>query len=687
MIGMAVGLCAVAIFTLFFLGWFSSIDVALLVSLLSAVGFVLQLRLAIFRRDTAAAAIATFALVSFLASIFVSKQFSHSRLNGDLITLDLGPSISSLWRRDGEISLPSLEPSVFWNVWFAEENRRKTNELSLGRDYTLSIDLSAFDYTALRPDFRASSMSARAEGGISQMVSSAETQSVTLTIKPIILEGSGLALVGEPPPAMQVDLQKLRFPNAEVAEQTKNALTTSDIPEELRAGRMAFRLRTRQEGCPKIAFAVFDDLRPLDHLVLRTVVKDKDGQLPDCARQAQPTVAKLTGGFDILRNPELDRDLGRSREVGDAALYIFDVDEFHSQAVFVDGRKHDKNTTKRIYGWQTDRSVIGYLRDSEFEKRIAQARALAAKNISGAYINAASDLWDEIFSGSEGSQEEAKDASEAFQDLVKTADKSPVLIVRIASSAGSGRLRSLFAPLGILGAKGIGAKLEQPIVVVQPLLFERQASDRACIGSWTLALPEQIDGNVDLTGVPDPLPGSRLRTTDDFLEFLNPKERVAREMQPSGLVVLAHQGSGELWFNEADKHVTRVRRDFAPGSVGIMSTCSLAATTTRTSQLLDNLNLQGFDTLIASPFALDASYGVRFAYSFAEAIQEAGKRGEEATMIELFDSAVRKTIDKFAKVKTGNYQELGLEYVLLGNPMARLCKPARPAEPGLVLPR
>jgi hypothetical protein len=353
--------------------------------------------------------------------------------------------------------------------------------------------------------------------------------------------------------------------------------------------------------------------------------------------------------------------------IGDAALYIFDADEDHSVAVFVDGRK---DVEKSVYGWQTDRSVVGYLRTGNFEKRIAQARIEAGKNHPGAYVNAASDLWTELFTANDGTQAEAEKAAAALKELVRKSRSPPVLVVRIASSVAGGKTRSLFAPFGVLGAKGPGAVLDKPIIVVQPMAIQHFVEKDRCIGDWTLALPEQIDGGVDLSNIPDPLPGNRLKDMAQFGPFMS-DDKEPDDSQASGLLVLAHQGGGELWFKETEKHVSRIERNFSRGSAGVLSACSIAATTNRNAQLLETLNKHGLDTVIASPFALDATYGVRFAYSFAEAIQEA--KNEQPTTLELFKRAVSKTIEKFAKVRTGNYEELGLEFVLLGNPAIKLC--------------
>jgi hypothetical protein len=91
--------------------------------------------------------------------------------------------------------------------------------------------------------------------------------------------------------------------------------------------------------------------------------------------------------------------------------------------------------------------------------------------------------------------------------------------------------------------------------------------------------------------------------------------------------------------------------------------------------LLQRLNEQGIDTLIASPFSIDASYGVIFAASFAEVVSESASNKKPPTILELFDKTISKTAQKFGEKTEAEYGELGLEYVLLGNPAITLCPP------------
>lgn len=487
----------------------------------------------------------------------------------------------------------------------------------MAQDYILNLDISPFSYAALRSNLAAAPLTARADSFVEALLSG-NAKSTRLTIKPIVSASSGL-VVEQKTNMIPVDLTKIRSPSHDAAAEYKSAKSAATVPEQLRAGTISFGISSRSAGCAPISFAIFEDLKPLDYLVLRIVTKDEKGNLPDCAGNLKSASNQLTGGLDALRDATLGAEAKSGPLIGDAALYIFDADENNSVAVFVDGRK---GVEQSVYGWQMDGSVVDYLRRPRFENLVAKARGDAAKGRAGAYASAANELLTELFvpSQSSGTQSEATKAAAALQDLVHASNSSPTIIVRIASNLAGGVTRSLFAPFGIFGAKGPGAVLDRPIVVVQPLAKERFASGERCIGSWTLALPETLLGVssdvMDVSHFPDPLPGPRIRDMSGFSSFL--KRGDAENASPaSGVVVLAHQGEGALWFDADTERIIKqkISGRFSPGSVGILSACSVAATTNRNAELLEKLNEQGFDTLIASPFTLDATCGVKFSYS------------------------------------------------------------------------
>ena len=257
-------------------------------------------------------------------------------------------------------------------------------------------------------------------------------------------------------------------------------------------------------------------------------------------------------------------------------------------------------------------------------------------------------------------------------------------MVRVASEVSDGQNRSIYVPLGILGAKGQDAVLERPIIVVQPMAIERYPSRDKCIGEWMFAVPdglENVSGAIMPPGFfPVNIPGRRISEIEKLREYLAAATGTAVPMLAAspaavGFVVLAHQDEGVMWFAESTNHIMSqdIARDFPPGSVGIFAACSAASAKGRNSALLQRLNERGIDTLIASPFTIDAGYGVVFASSFAEVVAETASNKPSPTILELFDKTVSKTAQKFKDKTDAEFGELGLEYVLLGNPAIRLC--------------
>jgi hypothetical protein len=80
------------------------------------------------------------------------------------------------------------------------------------------------------------------------------------------------------------------------------------------------------------------------------------------------------------------------------------------------------------------------------------------------------------------------------------------------------------------------------------------------------------------------------------------------------------------------------------------------------------------DALIASPFPVPADYGAQLAATFADLIRQEQSQGNTPTVAELFTAAVALTAEYFVGKDGSRYEEMGLEYVLLGDPTLRLCR-------------
>jgi uncharacterized caspase-like protein len=584
-------------------------------------------------------------------------------------------------------SAPIPEPfnaSAYWNSWFVDGTGPAANILIANNTYTFTLDVAAFDYAALRQ--KTQSSGTKVDKAFAALIADLSTPETILNIKPMIPEGSGLRLMDDKNfYPMKVDLRKLRQPNADAARQyAEGSMPIAEFSKQVSAGSIQITVTAESKGCATIAFAIFRGLLPLDHLVQRVSIGETGTSAPVCDSADPAHSNALSGGLDSLREVSLGMEGSGASATASAALHIFDF-ESYSMAVFVDGRP-GKNQS--VYGWQTAASVVDFLRHDHFQNMILKARKDSADKKPGSYVPAAQELSKVLFSTKPGNSTEtdAKNALAAFRAVVREAQGSPVIVVRVASDAAGGQNRSIYVPLGILGAKGQGAVLERPIIVVQPMALERYPSRDKCIGDWMFAVPEGLEnvpGAVMPPGFfPANIPGRRISEIEKLREYLAAATGTAAPLLAAapaavGFVVLAHKDEGVMWFGESTNHIMPqdIEKKFPPGSVGIFAACSAASAKGRNAALLQRLNEQGIDTLIASPFTIDAGYGVVFASSFAEVIAEITSDKPRPTILELFDKTVSRTAQKFKDKTDGEYGELGLEYVLLGNPAIKLCTP------------
>lgn len=574
--------------------------------------------------------------------------------------------------------------SAYWNTWFVDGTGPASNVLIANNTYTYSLDLSAFNYAALRKTSQSSGT--KVDDAFRDIINDPRVPEALLNIKPIVPEGSGLRLIdAKASYLLKVDLEKIRHPNAAAAQQYADGSTLiAELSRQVSAGSIQFAVTAESQGCATIAFAIFSGLLPLDHLVQRVSIGDNSKSAPVCDSEDPAQRNALSGGLDSLREVTLGMEGSGASVTAAAALHIFDFDAY-SMAVFVDGRP---GKSQQVYGWQTASSVVDFLKTDYFQSVIVRARKDSADKKPGSYVGAAQALSKVLFTTKPGNttETEAKNAQAAFKSIVQESKGSPVIVVRVASSMLAGQNHSIYVPLGILGAKGPGAVLDKPIIVVQPMALERYPSRDKCIGEWMFAVPDGLE-NVSATIMPPgffpaKIPGTRISDIEHLREYLAEVGGTATPLMAAsasavGLVVLAHQDEGFLWFAESTDSIMPqdIGRKFPAGSVGIFAACSAASAKGRNAALLQRLNEQGIDTLIASPFTIDAGYGVVFASSFAEVVQETTADKKQPTILELFDKTISKTAQKFKDKTQGDYAELGLEYVLLGNPAITLCAP------------
>jgi hypothetical protein len=249
-----------------------------------------------------------------------------------------------------------------------------------------------------------------------------------------------------------------------------------------------------------------------------------------------------------------------------------------------------------------------------------------------------------------------------------------------------GTSHSLFLPLEILGAQGDGAVLAKPITVVQPLPRERYGS-APCVGEWAFGIPTKLDVSGRITNplalISARAPGRWLQDVPEVKAYLSDVSDSPAE-PAQGLVLLAHHENGQLWFDSPARRIIRedIVREFPAGSIAFLAACSAAMPQDGNAALLYDLNERGVDAVIASPFAIPAEYGTQLAVAFADVVREARQVGRNSTIADLFTQALERTTANLAAKTGGDYADIGLEYVLVGNPNLVVCSNAPTQGPG-----
>lgn len=115
---------------------------------------------------------------------------------------------------------------------------------------------------------------------------------------------------------------------------------------------------------------------------------------------------------------------------------------------------------------------------------------------------------------------------------------------------------------------------------------------------------------------------------------------------------------------------TRFQRDLGDGSIAVLSACETVNLSTST-KLVDRLNDEGVDGLIAAAFELDIGFGIKFAFNFAEVI--ANSANQTITLEDAYNRAISATVEDVSRTVGGRARGMGLELVLAGNPQLKIC--------------
>jgi TRAP-type C4-dicarboxylate transport system substrate-binding protein len=583
-----------------------------------------------------------------------------------------------------------------WNSWVQlEEDASVVRYLIPGRDYVLKLDLSRHAY-ANKLSVDASPETKRA---IREAIDS-HTPSLRLKVRPRLIgeavvrqEGS----LSEYP--LQINLDRLREPSEAQAESETTLLEryANDLKNlpmlstRLGAGSIDVKVSATQvTGCAQIVLSIWDEsgLRPLDYLVHTVSVRDPQQAAPQCEQEP------LQGGFKSLS--------GMLTSTGpvqaDAALLLIEVprpDRTDTVALYVDAKRYrsalndPKAEDPGLYSWQLTPKFS--MEDLVGDRHLLLDLIDGARS-SGSYKAAANSLFANLFGASDAkSQLQALNAAHSLAELPSTPERSPVVLLRATTAHNS----LVYIPLGLLGAHDANL-LDIRLTVVQPM--SRESYVGSCIDRWTLGIPrtlEKFDRPISLPALPPRM--TRAATLGDLKLYFNSSSVIDQFRAPPGaaqpaaepasapqkgeaLVLVAHQEKGNLWFTgggtgerlEKGDYV----RSFPPGSIAVLAACSAANPKEDNQTLLEMLNRNGIDAVIASPFPIEAPLGVALAQAFVVAAKDAYAANEDPTIRELFDRAI--TAASTSLGADAPPPDRKLEFIIIGNHELRLCKD-RPA--------
>lgn len=586
----------------------------------------------------------------------------------------------------GDVADNRPQPSIaaFWNAWF-ERDGKVSNHLAVDTAYTFVLDLSRYQR---RPE-----ANAPVSDPTRKLLDAAISTRFTIrllftggTIRPYEPQGSSASV------ALPVYTPRLRSegltPN-ELSAWRSGKLPSKVYLDKASAGYASFDIVTENEGCGTVAVSVWDDtgLRPLDHLAYQYAV----GNPQACAQHD-----RLTAGIGTMLALSSSLEAGQAAAEADAALHIFDLPlgarDRGSIIWYVDRAefKAGEAATPGVYAWQTQSSLKSYVQTpTQLPAMVRSARDAAASGHAWPYAKVAEDLRKKLFSVQPRYGADARRAEAALEKMVNKSERTPVIVARLAVSADT----LDYLPLSLLAARAEKPFLSRPFVTVQPLRHERLRQEDTCVDPWTLGLPQKLSGIDDATesdlanfALADPkwpLKWSRdvEQLRDGFKAGSWPFGTDASgaanaNTRGEGIVLLSHHSEGNLWFDDPNEKFARedFERVLGRGSVAVIAACSVGGSSPLSFSLIEQLNARNVDTMIVSPFEVDAPFGARVAMNFVREIDSARRNNSGEAVVDIYSRAWTETEKYFQQTISADFRDMRLEFVVLGDPGARLCK-------------
>jgi hypothetical protein len=551
---------------------------------------------------------------------------------------------------------PLWKTCPFWNNWVKDKHTGEIlsgSTLSSNHLYDFYFDLSSLKYSTI-PPYASAAQSVEADPAFKDFISQYQTHSLTISVLPIIT-GRGLQVLPGIPlqRTISIGLDKLRNPPLDCTSHRK----FEEFADCSEAGRVTVPVSAEGPGCASVAISVWNDEinQPVDYMVRSVAIAGPTGIAPVCG---QPDQKQFYGHLDsfLLRDPQ--------RRV-DAALQIFEVAAENPPVVSVAVYMQRNGIS---YYWQLPENLPDFLTNpralSDYINRANTNQDFAAlyKEFT-AYLFPASST----------------DATAALNDLrgLSGGMSAPSFYARLVDSSG----RNLFMPLGLIALDDsdnptpLGSKVD----TVQPLPRESFSRRDQCVNAWSFVLPNGFFPSAPFTLNPGAPATLALFDWPDFATSYVANS--TQESTPEGLLLLAHQSQGS--FAECPACVPNVRpfqlrRKYAPGSVAVLVACGegsldLGGASPGASWLYQ-LNANGIDTLVMSPFAVDETFGVSFAEHLTKAIEDSSGSHQQLTLWQLLKNT-NDSMEQEALTNSRLKAKLNVfnEFVLAGDGNLKVC--------------
>jgi len=576
--------------------------------------------------------------------------------------------------------------AMSWNAWFErglETSAQDAPVLEVNDVYRFYLDLARYAYSR--------SLSAGLSTSLAELLGGKGER--ILLLHPVLLGDELTVAPGKSlqPREITVKLERGRADphDKEVVDRfQKKQISTRGLSQAVNLGGFAsWDIKAAKPGCARIAITVWDQAHsmPLDHIVL-TVPVHREGKGPESCGWNNTSKAMTAGLRSMLEGPLPAEDM----RIPDAALHIFEVDEGGqsvSHAVLLHRHRllaalgKTEVSDSGVYAWKLASVLSAYVsKPDQLPQLIQEAHQAIVSNANTKYPyeEVAREIALKLFSGqSEYDREQATKARAAFLDAVdNTSD--PVVVVRFVSPSGT----TEFIPFGLIAARGDTPVVSKRFTVIQPLPKARSTSTN-CVDTWSLARPKILQGVggealkqlAATAATPAPKPFQVLPDHRSLVSYF--KSSGASDLERGeGLILLAHHDKGYLRYNNTDRPPARIAKEyidrrFRPGSVAVLAACTTVGNADETSGIVNRLVSQGVDSLIVSPFAVDAQFGTHFALEFEKQVVAERAKKSGASIRTLFEQATANVMATYEDQALR--RDMALEFMLVGDADLRLC--------------